>query len=1107
MMNIIPFEPARDKIVKKVFATTSRAREVIARLVFGTVAALVVVASLDMVFRLLALPDVGGPVDLRPGQFDQNAKATLVHLQDGAGKTCDGIIPTGTAVAAAIPADDATARSALLARCSAVDRLLLEDMAFGVDAGTILSLASEGWRADLTSLGRPSFLMLTARFDSVDGRQARLLADPVARSRFLRDLETRWPVGTGLCLDLSEDSAVAPAEVSDLLAALRPLAAAREAALCVAGIIDAPFLRDRTVIAAADLVLAKGFREPGRRPAALAPHPWFDAEVAPLIAAVPRKKLILALGTFGLQTEAATGRAEQVAYATAMARTRAAGGSTSVDANALNSELAFERSDGRTARIALLDGLSFANQLSVLPPDLALAVWPLGYEDPAIWSLLTGEPAQTALDLPIVLESQILLSGTGPVALRVEAAENGLRESLMALDSGRVVGLTYLNLPSPHVLARFDGGIPDAVLVAFDGLPPADHMSDVLRLLAQYGIRSTFAVTASEILTNHDALRRVIAAGHAVVLTGTGDLAGTGLRAFLSRLGDRAAVMALAGETGWRAILAETLGQGETLPASADEFATLLALQNQGRIRLPDGERAPGDPAQSAAFADRVVSTVFLEGSQLVRFDLSKGAQQSTLATLPVILAAFDTAGASFISPDDIAGPAGGVAMYKADDLSTFRDRVYVWTLLKTDTVFAALFFGLLLLAIFRSTAFLILAHLRRPRNTIDANWTPAVTIVIPAFNEGKVIETCIRSIFACDYPGLRVIVVDDGSKDDTASLVEGIAARDRRVMLVRQANAGKWAAANTALRHVQTRYFIVLDADSMLAPDAIRWIVQPFTAPDVGAVSGIVEVGNARNWLTACQNLEYLVSQNIHRRAYETFDGIFVVPGAIGAWSTQAVIAAGLFSGETITEDADLTLAVHRAGYRVVMAEKARAYTEAPEGLGAFMSQRLRWTLGMLQTAWKHRRAIPEGRPVGFISILDAIWFSVLTTILSPIVDLVIVILLGVAVSRLVLGQPVTGDNVGLLLGGFLGLTLIDVLNTLATFRFEKRFSLGLLLLTPLLRFGYRQILYVSTLRATWRAITGRLTDWNKLERSGAMNVAAAVKPVLVLREVAMPT
>ncbi|WP_431298996.1 glycosyltransferase [Tabrizicola sp. BL-A-41-H6] len=1089
MTNIIPFGPARNANVKKVFATTSRRRGNIARVILVAVVVVLFLAVMDMAFRLLALPNAGPPVALQAGQFDPAAQAVLYTLQDGPRDSCAGVDPGPTSVAAYLPADDRTARTALLAHCADVDRVFLESLAFGVEAGAVIAMASDEWTESLATIGRPVFVMLTAGFVAPDGGKRPVGIPTAARKRLLQDLSRQWPSGAGLCLDLSGNPDVLAEDVTALLSDLRPMAAARGGELCVAGSVDAKFLRNPGVIAAADVVLAKGFRAPGRLPLPLAPQPWFEAAVTPLLQAVPADKLVVALGTFGVQTDAATGRAEDVAYATALARTRAAEGSVTVDRDALNAELAFSDADGRSARITLLDGLSFANQMTALAPDTALALWPIGSEDPAVWSLIAGDDVQAALTRPITLDRQVLLSGTGPVALQVEEAAVGRRDVTIDPQSRRVVEQAYRALPSPHVLTRFDGGVGDAVLIAFDGLPPIDNLSDVLLELARHGVRATFAVTASEVVANPDVVRRLIVAGHAVALADVGDLAGNGLYAAMSRFRDRAATMALAGETDWRAVLAETWGKGAIMPTSTEEFATLVALQKQGRLRLPEGERVPSNPDQAAEFAERLVSTVFLEGSQLVRFDLSRPELQTTLSTLPVILEAFETAGASFIAPDDLARPAGGVAMYEARDLATLRDRIYVWSLLKADRIVAAAFLMLLLVAIVRSSVFLVLAHLRRPRDTIDPTWVPGVTVIIPAFNEGKVIANCIQSIFSNDYPDVRIIVVDDGSQDDTAAVVAAMAAKDRRIWLVRQDNAGKWAAANTALRYVMTRFFIVVDADSSIGSDAIRWLVQPFAEPNVGAVSGIVEVGNARNWLTWCQNLEYLVSQNIHRRAYETFDGIFVVPGAIGAWRTDAVIAAGLFSGETITEDADLTLAVHRAGYRIVMAERARAFTEAPEQLAPFMSQRLRWSLGMLQASWKHRMAIREGHPVGYISILDAVWFSVLTTLLSPLVDLIVLVLLGMAASRLMMGQPVLTEGAVVFFAGYLGLAVLDLLNTLATFRFERRFDLRLLLLTPLLNLGYRQLLYVATVRATWRAITGRLTAWNKLERTGALN------------------
>ena len=1064
------------------------------RLILGSILVFVIAASFNMVMRLLALPDAGPPVRLDPGKFDLTADAAFFGLQDVSLRTCQGSPTASRRIAAFLPADNLTARTALLMHCAEVDGLFLEDMAFGVDVGTVVPLASAGWRDDILALGRPGYLMLTGRFDGPNGVKRPLLTAPGALQRLVADLDATWPMGVGLCLDLSGDAAAQAQDVRRVLDALRPLATARGAKLCLAATADAGFLGDAGVVAAADLILAKGFQAPGRLPLPPAPQSWFDAAIVRLFSSVPQHKLVMALGTFGVQTSSATGRSELIAYATAMARTRMAAGDLSVDSVALNTELEFRGADGRAQRVMLLDGMSFANQMRSLPRGTEVALWPLGYEDPAVWPLVAGETARVALTLPIKLDRQVLLSGSGPVALLVAAAADGLREVTVDPASGLVVGQVYRDWPTPQLMRRIDGGVPDAVAIAFDGMPPAEYMSEVLGQLARHGTHAIFTTSGAELVDNRNTAKRLIAAGHAIALRASSDLAGGGASAILARLGDRALTMALAGETGWRSVLVETGGEGGLLPMSAAEFSSLVSLQNQGRIRLPTGERVPLDPEKAAAFAERVVSTVFIEGSQLVRFDLSKAALPSTLATLPVILTEFESAGASFIAPDDLARPAGGVAMYATHDLTSRLDRAYMWFLMKADRLLETTFFLLLVVALVRSTAFFVLAHARRPRKKINADWAPMVTVVVPAHNEAKVIETCITSIFASDYPHVRAIVVDDGSQDETGEIVARIAAANPRLRLVQQANSGKWAASNAALRYLETEFFIILDSDSMLERDAITWIMQPFIDPEIGAVSGIVEVGNSRNWLTACQNLEYRVSQNIHRRAYEVFDGILVVPGAIGAWRTKAIIAAGLFSGETITEDADLTLAVHRAGYRVVMAENARAYTEAPEKVWPFMSQRLRWTFGMLQVSWKHRGAVFEGRAVGYVSILDAIWFSVLTTILSPVVDLIMVIVLGIIASRAVMGEPLLGDSATLFLAGYLGLTLIDILNTLATFRFERRFSLGLLLLTPLLRLGYRQLLYVCTIRAVWRALTGRLAVWNTLERTGAMNATAEV-------------
>jgi cellulose synthase/poly-beta-1,6-N-acetylglucosamine synthase-like glycosyltransferase len=252
--------------------------------------------------------------------------------------------------------------------------------------------------------------------------------------------------------------------------------------------------------------------------------------------------------------------------------------------------------------------------------------------------------------------------------------------------------------------------------------------------------------------------------------------------------------------------------------------------------------------------------------------------------------------------------------------------------------------------------------------------------------------------------------------------------------------------------------------------------------------VAGLVEVGNRESFLTACQTLEYIVSQSVMRRAYEVFEGILVVPGAVGAWRTEAVHAARDFSGETITEDADLTIAVHRAGYRVRFQEQARALTEAPDTIHAFMRQRHRWTFGMLEVSWKHRGCIREGRPVG-LSIIDAIWFGLISSLLSPVVDVLLLLLVIQAIIAVVTGEALALSALPfVVLVSYFLLTGLDILNTVVAFRFEKRFDWRLLALVPLLRFGYRQLLYIASIRAIWHALIGQMTGWNKLERTGGV-------------------
>jgi cellulose synthase/poly-beta-1,6-N-acetylglucosamine synthase-like glycosyltransferase len=208
-------------------------------------------------------------------------------------------------------------------------------------------------------------------------------------------------------------------------------------------------------------------------------------------------------------------------------------------------------------------------------------------------------------------------------------------------------------------------------------------------------------------------------------------------------------------------------------------------------------------------------------------------------------------------------------------------------------------------------------------------------------------------------------------------------------VTVLRKENGGKASALNYGVARSTADVIVAIDGDTILLPDAIERLTRPFVDSRVGAVAGCVAVGNMRNLMTRFQALEYVTSQNLDRRAFELFNAISVVPGAIGAWRRQALIGVGGFARDTLAEDADLTFAVQLQGWRVLNEPSALALTEAPETLRAFMKQRFRWMFGTLQVACKNVGALIR-RPTGltFVTIPNIFLFQILFTLRAPLVD-----------------------------------------------------------------------------------------------------------------------
>jgi len=377
----------------------------------------------------------------------------------------------------------------------------------------------------------------------------------------------------------------------------------------------------------------------------------------------------------------------------------------------------------------------------------------------------------------------------------------------------------------------------------------------------------------------------------------------------------------------------------------------------------------------------------------------------------------------------------------------------------------------------------------------VDTVWRPDVTVVVPAYNEEKVIIRTVQSLLSQRYP-LEIIVVDDGSPDGTADVVAGAFQNNPRIRVLRKPNGGKASALNLGVHEAKGEIVVAVDADTVLAPGAIEALVGPLADDRVGAVAGNAKVGNRINLVTRWQAVEYVTSQNLDRRAFSLLNCITVVPGAVGAWRRQLVLDAGGFSEQTLAEDQDLTLTLLRRGWRIAYADRAIAYTEAPDTLAGLSRQRFRWSFGTLQCAWKHRGALFRRRygALGFVALPNVWVFQLLFPFLAPVADLLFVWSLAtVYLNKLQHGAEYAMQSLQQVVVYYLAFLAVDWLAGIAALLMEPGEEKGLSWLVLLQRFVYRQVLYLAVVKAVFAAAQGRARGWGKLVRKGTVELPRA--------------
>lgn len=620
------------------------------------------------------------------------------------------------------------------------------------------------------------------------------------------------------------------------------------------------------------------------------------------------------------------------------------------------------------------------------------------------------------------------------------------------------------------------------IALTFDDGPDPKWTPRIAAALRQLHVPATFFVVGSEVVRHPDVVRQLHRQGfelgnHTFTHTDVSALSGWE-RSLQLGLTDNA----LAGTVGIRPRLFRPPYSSVPAAVTARQAGAFEGLARRGYdIVLTDfdGEdwRRPGVGA--------IVSAVTPQGEQggIVLLHDGGGDRSQTIRAVERLVRELRARGFRFVTVSDLAGLTRKEAELPVNGWGRARGRLLVGTLAlaRWTTTGLSLLLGFVAL-LFVARVFLLLAFARRHAKLVRSRpegeeFAPLVSIVVPAFNEAVGIERTVRSLVASDYPEqLEIVVVDDGSTDGTGDIVERLDVP--RVSVLRQPNSGKPAALNRGIEATHHDIIVMVDADTVFEPSTLRLLVRAFVAPDVGAISGNTKVGN-RHWLLGrWQHIEYVMGFNLDRRLFDLLRCMPTVPGAIGAFRRRALVDVGGVSGATLAEDTDLTLAIGRAGWRVVYEEDARAWTEAPATLRGLWQQRYRWCYGTLQSVWKHRASIwrrGEGH-IGRRGLPYLILFQIALPLLAPLIDLFSIYGLLFLDPWTVLAFWVSFTSLQLVLGWY-------------AFRLDRE-SPWVLWAMPLQQLVYRQLMYLVVVESVLTAFQGTRLPWRSIARRGEIEV-----------------
>ncbi len=890
----------------------------------------------------------------------------------------------------------------------------------------------------------------------------------------------------------------------------------------------------RFLAAHSDAIVLMNYDEhfQGGDPGPVASQEWFTRNLEDGLKVLPREKLICAIGSYGYDWTLTGKRrsggteARSISAQEAWLAANESEGEIEFDPDSLNPHFAYLDGDVHHD-IWFLDGVTALNQMraAVKLGINTFALWRLGSEDRSLWTIwdLPGQ-AGVSTGLAMVPPGQdVDMEGAGEILRIAERPAPGVRTYTLDQSSGLITGETYTSLPTPYMINQY-GASPKQIVLTFDDGPDPQWTPKILDVLKREKVKATFFLIGLQAERYPGLSRRIYEEGHEIGNHTFTHPDISNIRRSYMRVELNLAERLFASRLGVKPVLFRPPYSIDQEPDTADQVRPLEIAQQMGYITVGD-KIDPNDWKDNPTRTAEEITAGVLDHLRPCKPDDQRcgnivllhdggGNRKETVRALPMIIAGLRERGYEIVPVSQLLGKKYAdvmVPLLPNERWSAEIDSLGFWLFGMINAAIVLIFFVGDILMTGRLFVIGTLATLDRFRRgarvakIADAAFLPDVAVLIPAYNEEKVIERTVRAALDSDYRGrLRVIVVDDGSTDRTLETVQtGFEGEIEagQVVLLTKPNSGKAEALNHGLRFVREEIFMGIDADTVIARGAIARLVPRFVDGRIGAIAGNAKVGNRVNLWTRWQALEYITSQNFERRALNVFGTVSVVPGAIGAWRTSAVREAGGFHGDTVAEDADLTMALLERGYRVEYEDRALAYTEAPVSAQGLMRQRFRWSFGILQSVWKHGRAFGRKGALGWIALPNIVVFQLLLPLVSPFIDIMFLIgALSYLVDRSFHPETANPASFLKLLGFFLAFMVIDFLASALAFLLERRQADSredpwLLAHVWLQRFAYRQLFSIVLLRTLYRALTGRPFAWHKLERTAALP-SARVRP-----------